>query len=77
MMLDMDSFLYLWVGAKAKKNEKAKSEALAKPYLDTDPSPRNSANTRIVTYKRDAETREFKNAFPSWKEGLWGFNFGG
>jgi len=76
MMLDMESVLYLWIGSKAKRNDQAKAEALAKLFLDTDPSQRNSKNTKVITCKRDSESKEFKLQFPAWKAGIWGHNFG-
>eukprot|EP00092_Neocalanus_flemingeri_P014932 GFUD01016126.1.p1 GENE.GFUD01016126.1~~GFUD01016126.1.p1 ORF type:complete len:794 (+),score=185.50 GFUD01016126.1:3-2384(+) len=76
MMLDMESVLYLWIGSRAKRNDQVRAEALAQLYLDTDPSQRNSKNTKIIKCKRDAEPQAFKTQFPRWQEGIWGHNFG-
>ena len=77
MMLDAVSVVYLWTGSRTRKSELGKAESLAKLYLDTDPSQRDSSNTKIVTCKRDEEPLAFKQIFPDWKNGVWGFNFDG
>ena len=76
-ILDAGDIVYVWVGSRSKRADKAKAETLARVYIDSDPTHSNEDKSRIVikTVDRDQEPREFKAAFPTWREGMWGVNF--
>ena len=56
---------------------KGKAETLARVYIDSDPTHSEADKRRISiqTVARDQEPRQFRAAFPSWQEGMWGVNF--
>ena len=56
---------------------KGKAETLARVYIDSDPTHSEADKQRISiqTVDRDQEPRQFRAAFPSWQEGMWGVNF--
>ena len=56
---------------------KGKAETLARVYIDSDPTHSEADKRRISiqTVDRDQEPRQFRAAFPSWQEGMWGVNF--
>ena len=77
-VLDDGATIFIWVGQRSKNADKGKAEALASIYLETDPtrSEREKIRTQVVIVDRDSEPREFKQAFPTWNEGIWSRHYG-
>jgi len=67
MILDSGDEIYVWIGNDADENEKRESLKLAKNYIDTDPTVRNSSNTLIFTVNQGEEPKSFTSDFPEWK----------
>ena len=66
MILDSGDEIYVWVGTEAKPEEKEKGLALAKKYLNTDPTERDESNSLIFTIKEGEEPSSFTCIFPAW-----------
>ena len=66
MILDSGDEIYVWIGNDAHENEKRESLKLAKNYIDTDPTERNSSNTLIFTIFQGEEPKSFTCDFPTW-----------
>jgi len=75
-ILDAGDIVYVWVGARSKRNAKGKAESLARVYIDSDPthSEDDKERIKIQTVSQDYEPEEFKSAFPSWREGFWSYD---
>ena len=72
-VLDDGDSIFIWVGQRSKNADKGKAEELARIYLETDPtrSEREKKKTQVIIVDRDSEPKQFKKAFPTWKEGIW------
>jgi len=66
MILDSGDEVYVWVGKDAKPEEGPNALSLAKKYLDSDPTPRNSNLSTIITIKEGKEPTSFTSIFPEW-----------
>jgi hypothetical protein len=67
MILDSGAEIYVWIGNDADENERKESMKLAKTYIDTDPSERNSDNTLIFSINQGEEPKSFTGVFPTWQ----------
>lgn len=63
MILDSGDEIYVWVGTDATDDEREKSVAMAKEYLDKDPTHRNQENTLIFVIKQGQEPSSFSCCF--------------
>merc|ERR1711970_415730 len=66
MLLDSGEEIYVWIGKEASKDEVNSGLTIAKQYLDSDPTARNSDNSCIITIKEGLEPNVFTAMFPSW-----------
>merc|ERR1712150_436412 len=60
MILDSGDEVYVWLGNESDENERVESLKLAKNYIDTDPTERNSTNTLIFMINQGEEPISFK-----------------
>lgn len=68
MLLDSGDEVYVWVGKEAEKDEIDSGLAMAKQFLDSDPTPRNADNSVIITIKEGREPDAFIAIFPDWEQ---------
>jgi len=67
MILDSGDEVYVWLGNDSDEQERVESLKLAKNYIDTDPTDRNSTNTLIFTINQGEEPEFFRQFFPKWE----------
>eukprot|EP00092_Neocalanus_flemingeri_P096299 GFUD01122576.1.p1 GENE.GFUD01122576.1~~GFUD01122576.1.p1 ORF type:complete len:253 (-),score=83.88 GFUD01122576.1:197-901(-) len=68
MLLDSGDEVYVWVGKGALKDEIDSGLVMAKQFLDSDPTPRSSDNSVIITIKQGREPDAFIDIFPEWEQ---------
>jgi len=66
MFLDSGDEVYIWIGKDSDPEEKDQALSLAKKYLDSDPTERDSDNSTIIIVKQGEEPGAFTAIFPSW-----------
>lgn len=65
MILDVWEAVYIWIGEKAREEEKKEAERLALEYIETDPAERDS-DTPVYRVKQGYEPPTFTGHFGVW-----------
>ena len=70
MLLDAWDAVFVWVGSKSNREERAAAERAAIEYLRTDPSGRGTG-TPVLRVRQHGEPPSFTGFFGAWSDALW------